>query len=182
MSETTTAAVSRSLTFVDTKLYLASAMLIVGNIILPLAVHQIGGMWAGQALLPIYFFSLLGGLMYGWQLGLTVGVLSPLISFGLSGMPPAIILSFVVLKSLILGVVSGALSKRIRNLTMVALLSIVIAQFVGVFFVWLKTRQSSMAFSDIRFGYLGLLLQSFIAPKIAAFFPRHGNQEVPRNC
>lgn len=170
------------LSFTEARFYLASSLLIAGNILLPLAVHQFGGMTAGQALLPLYFFSLLGGLAYGWQLGLTVGVLSPLVSFTLSGMPPAIILPFVILKSAILGITSGIISRRVRSVAISSLLAVLAAQLIGITVMWLTTGKSAMALSDIRVGYLGLLLQSFIAPKIVKFLPHHGDQEVPGNC
>lgn len=182
MNDTTTVITPRSLSLTDLKLYVWSAAFITGNTLLPLAVHQFGGMAAGQALLPLYFFSLVGGLAYGWQLGLTVGVLSPLVSFALSGMPPAIILPFVILKSAILGVTGGIISRRVRSVVIASLLAVLAAQLIGISAMWLATGKSAMALSDIRVGYFGLLLQSFIAPKIVKFLPRHGDQEVPRNC
>lgn len=182
MTETKILAIPKPLAVTDLQFYVYSISFVVGNVLLPLAVHQFGGMTAGQALLPLYFFSLLGGLAYGWQLGLTVGVLSPLVSFALSGMPPVVILPFVILKSAILGVTGGIISRRVRSFVIASLLAVLAAQLIGITVIWLTTGKSVMALSDIRVGYLGLLLQSFIAPKIVNFLPRHGDQEVPRNC
>ena len=60
-----------SLEYSEAKTYLAAALFLAGNIVLPQLCHlvQLGG----PTMLPIYFFTLVGAYKYGWRAGLLVG-------------------------------------------------------------------------------------------------------------
>ena len=76
-----------SLEYSEAKTYLAAALFLAGNIVLPQLFHTIR--LGGPTWLPIYFFTLVGAYKYGWRVGLLTAVLSPLVNSALFGMPAA---------------------------------------------------------------------------------------------
>lgn len=164
------------LSFTEARFYLASTFLIAGNILLPMVLHQFGN--AGQIFLPLYFFSLLGGLLYGWKVGLTVGLLSPLASFLFTGMPPMPILNFVMLKSVILGAGAGKLSRIFssKSLFLSSLLSLSLMQLFGFSIIFWITNNWRMASADLAIGYPGLMLMLVFGPLIAGKLGADGNK------
>ncbi len=176
-------AITRSIlypTFTQVKLYMVSTMFVAGNIAFPVILHQFG--IAGQLFLPLYFFSLLGGLTYGWRVGVVTGLVSPIMSFFISSMPPLSILPFVIIKSVVLGGCSGFLKERLPNHNWLAgLIAVTLTQFVGVVLIYALTHKSALALADLKVGYGGLLLQLIIAPFLAQLFKTHGNQAAQRD-
>ena len=79
-----------SLNYNDSKTYIAAALFIVGNILLPQLCHLVPQ--GGMVMLPIYFFTLVGAYKYGWKVGLLTALLSPLCNHLLFGMPAAAML------------------------------------------------------------------------------------------
>ena len=67
--------------YLETRTYLAAALLAAGNIVLPQLCHlvQLGG----PTMLPIYFFTLVGAYKYGWRTGLLTALASPLVNAAL---------------------------------------------------------------------------------------------------
>lgn len=164
---------AQSLSFADLKLYFFGALFVAGNVALPSIFHRFG--MAGQVFLPLYFFSLVGGLMFGWRCGLLTGIFSPLVSFWLSGMPPIVILPFVILKSALLGTTSGALAtvRPTRFPLLTALLAIVTAQLVGTAALFFKFHNLKQSTLDLAVGYPGLILQMIAAPLVVKTFVPH---------
>ena len=66
------------LSYNQVKTYLLAALFIVGNIVLPQLCHLIPQ--GGLIFLPIYFFTLVAAYKYGFTVGLTTAVLSPLVN------------------------------------------------------------------------------------------------------
>ena len=96
----TTAVKLYSLDYRDAKTYLAAALFVAGNIVLPQICHLVPQ--GGLRWLPIYFFTLVGAYKYGWRVGLLTAVLSPLVNSALFGMPAAAALPAILLKSVLL--------------------------------------------------------------------------------
>ena len=69
----------------DVRTWLAAAVLVAGNIILPQLLHLLPG--GGVRFLPIYFFTLVGAYKYGWRAGLLTALISPMLNSLLFGMP-----------------------------------------------------------------------------------------------
>ena len=88
----TTAVKLYSLDYRDAKTYLAAALFVAGNIVLPQICHLVPQ--GGLRWLPIYFFTLVGAYKYGWRVGLLTAVLSPAVNSALFGMPAAAVLLF----------------------------------------------------------------------------------------
>ena len=63
---------------------LVSLAIVALAVLLPQLVHLAAGAQGGMQWLPMYLPVLLGGCLLGWQWGLGVGILSPVVSFALT--------------------------------------------------------------------------------------------------
>jgi thiamine transporter ThiT len=86
-------------------LYLATAAMVLGNLLLPMAVHRIPD--GGRMLMPILFFTLVAGWRFGARAGLLTGLLSPLANHALTGMPAAPLLQGILVQSVLLGILAS---------------------------------------------------------------------------
>ena len=82
-------------------------------VVLPMAFHMIPN--AGSVMLPMHIPVLLCGLVCGWQYGLLCGILGPLVSSVLTGMPPAAILPGMMVECGMYGCVGGLMMERVRT-------------------------------------------------------------------
>ena len=147
-----------SLNYNDTKSYIAAALFVLGNILLPQLCHLMpqGGMiW-----LPIYFFTLVGAYKYGWKVGLLTAVLSPLCNHLLFGMPAAVVLVPILAKSTILALAAGMVASRYGKVSIMALAAVVATyQILGGAFEWAWTGSLTAAMQDFKLGIPGMLTQ-----------------------
>ena len=74
-----------SLNYTNANTYLFAFVFIVGNVVLPQLCHLVH--LCGPAMLPIYFFTLIGAYKYGFKVGMLTSVLSPLVNSFLFGRP-----------------------------------------------------------------------------------------------
>ena len=88
-----------------------SAMCTALCVVLPIAFHIIPN--AGAVFLPMHIPVLLCGLVCGWQYGLLTGVMGPLISSMLTGMPAAAVLPSMIVECGVYGCVSGLMMERV---------------------------------------------------------------------
>jgi hypothetical protein len=116
-------AASQHLIVTDGKRFLITAAMVLGNLVLPFAVHQIPD--AGRILLPIFFFTLIGGWRFGAQVGILTALLSPLANHYLTGMPPAAALQDLMLQGALLGALASLVAAR-RPKASLALLAVVV--------------------------------------------------------
>ncbi|TSC53614.1 MAG: hypothetical protein LiPW39_175, partial [Parcubacteria group bacterium LiPW_39] len=86
------------------------------SVITPMAAHYFGGPTAGRIFLPLHFFVLTAGLLLGWRAGLVVGILTPLISYSVSGMPLLLVLPFVTMEVAAYGFFAGLLRENVKNI------------------------------------------------------------------
>ena len=114
----------KALTFVDPRLYLACAALVLGNVLLPMAVHQLTG--AGAAFMPILFFTLVAGWQFGPRAAILTAVLSPLANHALTGMPPMPALQGLILQSALLGILAALMAARRPRPTLLLLAVVVL--------------------------------------------------------
>lgn len=113
--------------FDNVRLYIFSAAFISLDVLAPWVTHHFGGVQAGSTFLPMFFFILLAGLLAGWRAGLVVGLLTPLISFGVSGMPLLAILPQISMECAIYGLVIGLLRERFHLRVIWSLLGAIIS-------------------------------------------------------
>lgn len=142
----------------ELRTYLAAALFVVGNIVLPQLAHLIPQ--GGVTWLPIYFFTLIGAYKYGWRVGLLTAVASPLLNSWLFGMPAPQVLPAILMKSVVLAAAAGFAARRFRTVTLPLMLAVVLTyQVVGTLGEWALTGSFYAAAQDFRVGLPGMALQ-----------------------
>lgn len=148
----------QSLPFSSYKTYLAAAVFIAGNIVMPQLFHLVPQ--GGITWLPIYFFTLIGAYMYGWRVGLLTALVSPVVNSLLFGMPVVDALPAIMLKSSLLAVFAGVAASRFEKASIGALMAVVLGyQVVGTLGEWAIKGDFLLACQDFRIGIPGMLLQ-----------------------
>jgi hypothetical protein len=150
-------AVPQPLSLGDARFYLATAAMVLGNLLLPYALHQIPN--AGRTFLPILFFTLIAGWRFGAKAGLLTGVLSPLVNHVLTGMPPAPVLQSLMLQSALLGLLAAGIASRGRRLTLPNLTLVVLLHQALLLVPQLLQAGLRPAFATFELRLPGILLQ-----------------------
>ncbi len=96
-----------------TKKIVICASCIALCVVLPMAFHTIPN--AGQVILPMHIPVLLCGLMCPWPYGFACGLLGPLLSSLITGMPPAAMLPSMMVECAVYGAVSGIMMRFVRT-------------------------------------------------------------------
>lgn len=149
-----------SLKYNDVNTYLAAALFVLGNIIMPQIFHLIPQ--GGVTWLPIYFFTLVGAYKYGWRVGLLTAIASPVVNSLLFGMPMPAALPAILLKSVLLALAAGVTAHRSQRVTLPLLALVVLSyQVVGTLGEWAMKGDFYLAAQDFRIGVPGMLLQVF---------------------
>jgi hypothetical protein len=100
----------RALAFGDVRLYAFAAAFVALDVLAPWICHQFH--LAGPTFLPMHVFVLLAGLVFGWRAGFLVGLCTPLISFGVSGMPLLVLLPQITFELIFYGIAAGILREK----------------------------------------------------------------------
>ena len=82
-------------------------------VVLPIAFHSIPD--AGTVFLPMHIPVLICGMICGWPYGLLCGLMGPLLSSFITGMPPVAILPAMMVECGTYGLVSGLMLKYLRS-------------------------------------------------------------------
>ena len=115
-----------------------SAMFLALGLVLPFftgQIPQVGGM-----LLPMHLPVFLCGLICGWQYGLAVGFVTPLLRMALFSMPPLLTAVAMAFELAAYGGIAGFLYRRSRWQCIFALYRCLIAAMVGGRLVWAAAR------------------------------------------
>lgn len=145
----------------DVKNFTLSAMFMAIGLILPLFTGQIPQI--GNMLLPMHIPVLLCGLICGWQYGLTVGFVLPLLRYMIFGMPilfpTGIAMAFELAAY---GLVIGWIYGHSKWQCVVALYrSLIIAMLVGRV-VWGVARTILMGFGGQEFSWAMFVTGGFV--------------------
>lgn len=147
-----------SLEYNQAKTYVATALFVLGNILLPQLCHLVPE--GGVRWLPIYFFTLIGAYKYGWRVGLLTALASPMVNSVLFGMPAVASLPAILLKSGLLAVAAGFVASYFKRASLVLLAGVVLAyQGVGTLGEWAMKGDFWIAAQDFRIGLPGMLVQ-----------------------
>lgn len=160
------------LKFADVRLYAFVTLFVAMDVAIPWLCHSIHPL-AGPIFLPMFFFILLAGLLFGWRAGLLVGILTPLISYGISGMPFLERLPIIVIETSLYGLSAGLLRERLKLNVFCSLLG---AMVVGRLVVALAllimhwsgdSNSPSIVWQSIKLGWPGIALQLVLLPTIS---------------
>ena len=171
---------------------LISAGTVALAVLLPQLAHLALGEQAGMRFLPMYLPVLLGGCLLGWQWGLGIGLLSPLVSYLItaaagSPMPALARMPFMMAELAVFAVVCGVFSDKIARNGLMAFPAVLLAQLGGrsVFllsaaaFSGVSPLNAAMGWGQIQTGFAGLLIQAVLAPVIIiglkAFMDKSGS-------
>ncbi len=153
------------------------AVILALAILLPQILHFTGIPKAGQIFLPMHIPILMAGVFVGPFYGLAIGMLAPIISFLVSGMPSAVILPFMTIELAAYGFFSGIFYDKLSEKKMGILLYILFTQICGRIvlaaalliatdFLSLSKLGISYLFTAITTGAIGIVLQIVIIPPI----------------
>ena len=117
--------------FSNIKRLVITAVCIALCVVLPMVFHSFPG--GGNVFLPMHIPVLLCGLMCSWPYGLVCGLLGPLLSSIITGMPPAAILPSMMVECGVYGCVSGLMMcfVRTKKLYLDLYISMVTAMLAG---------------------------------------------------
>jgi hypothetical protein len=155
----------------DVRLYLATSTMVLGNVLLPYAVHRIPD--GGRILLPIFFFTLIAGWRFGAKAGLLTGLLSPLANHVLTGMPPTPALQSIMLQSALLGVLASMVASRSRKLSLPLLALVVLVHQSLILVPQLLQVGMRPVLAAFELRLPGILLQIFGGFALLSFLGRH---------
>lgn len=155
------------------------ALLLAAGILLPQVFHMIGGQAMGGILLPMHLPVFIAGLLLGPFYGCAIGIITPLISFFVTGMPPAGKLPFMLIELLTYGLVSGLLRSRKINLYV----SLILAQIAGrvanalalvfaTYILQLNVPAVITVGTAVVTGIPGLILQLVLVPAVVILIER----------
>lgn len=158
---------------------LVSAALIALAVILPQIVHAAVGASGGVKWLPMYLPVLIGGCLLGWKWGLSVGILSPVVSFLVTlsfgnAMPAAERLPYMIAELAVFAAVSGVFSKSISEKSWMAFPAVLLAAVAGrltflsvaAIFQTVSPLSAAVVWEQILTGLPGLALQVVIATAV----------------
>ena len=163
-----------------------SSLCLALALVLPFLTGQIPEI--GSMLCPMHIPVLLCGLLCGWQWGLGVGVLAPLLRSLIFQMPPmyptAISMAFELAAY---GLVSGLLYRKLPNKPISAYIALIIAMIAGRV-VWGIVRYALMGLFQTEFSFPlflsgavltawpGIVLQIVLVPALVLLLEKFGIQ------
>ncbi len=97
------------------RLLALNGLMLALGVLLPQVCHLTGVPNAGNILLPMHLSVYLSGMLLGPASGMLTGLLVPIISFLLTGMPPVARLPFMILELMTYGCVGGWLIRAFAH-------------------------------------------------------------------
>ncbi len=97
----------------NTKKLVMTALFIAIGVVLPQAFHMIPN--AGSVILPMHIPVLIAGFFVGPVYGLACGILTPLLSHLIFGMPPAPVLPGMLCELAVYGLMTGLLNQVVKS-------------------------------------------------------------------
>ncbi|WP_455256566.1 ECF transporter S component [Peptoniphilus asaccharolyticus] len=156
-----------------TKELVLSALFIALGVVLPMVFHAIG---AGPVFLPMHIPVLLAGFFLSVPYAALVGILTPILSSVITGMPPMFpVLPFMVFELLTYGVVVSYMYRKMKVNIFVALISAMVAGRIAAgivvwvlatFFMAKLPAPTVFITGAIAKGIPGIIIQLVFIPAI----------------
>lgn len=166
----------------NTHIMVLTGLFIAAGILLPVFFHGLG--LGGAVFLPMHIPVLTGGLLLGWQAGLVMGLVTPLLSSLLTGMPPVLpALPLMTAELAVYGAAAGFFYRSKRLPVYATLIAAMIlgrvaaAGVVALAADWLGIHLPPMAYvlAAISHGLIGIAVQLAFIPllvhKLQNFLP-----------
>jgi len=156
-----------------------SVIFVALAVALPWIAHQFN--LAGPTFLPMHLFVLAAGLLFGWRAGLIVGLLTPLVSFSTSGMPPALILPQITFEIMIYGLAAGLFREKLKlNLCLSLILAMIVGR-IGLFFaIWILATNPAGPLTGLwkaaSIGWPGVVIQLAMIPIVVIWLKKYLNK------
>lgn len=157
------------LTFSEAKYYIFSTAFVAAAVFFPWLVHQFH--IAGQIFLPMHFFVLIAGFLFGWRTGFLTGIISPTISYSLTQMPVMALLPQVVLELAVYGLVIGVFREKNFNIWISLFSAMVLGRLARILFI-IAFLPKMNALQFIQSSLPGIILQLALIPVIVYLLQR----------
>ncbi len=164
------------LKFTNKKLYAIVAIFVALDVAIPWLFHMVHPM-AGPTFLPMFFLILLAGIIFGWRAGILVGMLTPLVSYSICGMPAVALLPRILVEGTIYGLAAGLLYERLGRRVLWATVGAIIlgriATMLAIFIIHSGAiNPVAIAWKAAKVGWPGIAVQIILLPLIAIFLER----------
>ena len=152
-----------------------SALFIATGIVLSIIFHSIGGPQLGKILLPLHFVVILTGLLLGEWVGLVVGLLTPILSSLIIGMPPLSppIAIFMMPELGAYGFVAGYLSHKKVNIYLNLFATIIAGRIIYSIVYYIMGKMISIHLKPLVAlilsfgeGIPGIIIQFLLIPPL----------------
>ena len=159
--------------------YILTGVFVLLSVAVPWVFHQFH--LGGATFLPMHIFVFIAGLLFGWRAGLAVGLLTPLASYIVSGMPVLRILPQIVVELSVYGMVAGILREKFNLRVAWSLLGAMIAGrlalCLGALLIYLmasmvysplglEANPFFVVWSAIKQGWPGIVIQLALIPAV----------------
>jgi len=165
----------RILYFSDLRLYLYVSVFVALDLSVSWFCHIIHPL-AGPTLLPLFFFVLLAGILFGWRAGILIGLLTPLFSYALSGMPLPQILPRIIIEASVYGLAAGILHGRFSFAVFPSLVAAIIAGRLAAFMLMALSlglsHSAELTWEAAQSGWPGIFIQVLFLPLIVVLLKR----------
>ena len=151
------------LNFSEIKFYIFSSVFTISAVFFPLLLHQFN--LAGPKFLPMHFFVIIAGFLFGWRTGLFIGFLSPLMSYSVTHMPPIAILPETILELAVYGFVIGLLREKKLNIWVSLIPAMIFGRLARLLFV-LALGLKTNPLEYFKVSWLGIVLQLVLIPLV----------------
>lgn len=165
------------LTVSEIKYYIFSAVFTALAVFVPWFCHQFN--LAGPQFLPMHFFVLVAGFLFGWRTGLLVGILSPLMSYSIAHMPALAILPEVILELGIYGLAIGLLREKNLNIWISLIGAMFLGRLARLFFV-LGFGLHTDLIGYFQMSWPGIVLQVILVPFLVLVIAKFLKKEDER--
>ena len=168
-----------TLKYTDIRSYILAGVFVALNVAVPWVFHQFH--LSGPAFLPMHIFVFVAGLLFGWRVGLMVGLLTPLASYTVSGLPALPVLPQIVIELSAYGLAAGVLREKLNLAVVWSLLGAMaagrVALLLGVMVIYLiagkvysplglEVSPSFAVWSVIKQGMPGIAIQLALIPGV----------------